>query len=46
MSHVTRKLSLGVCDQVRLKPVCLESQAAQRLNFEYAATSVVILSRK
>ena len=36
VSHVTRKLDLGVCDQARLKPACSATETSESWNFRYS----------
>ena len=46
MSLVTRKPVFGVCDQVRLKPVCSASETSYGLEISAIASRRIILSRQ
>ena len=46
MSLVTRKPVLGVCDQVRLKPVCSGTQTRSSLEILNLASIGIVLSKQ
>ena len=46
MSLVTRKPVLGVCDQLRLKPVCAATEARWRLEILDIETRGTIISKQ